>query len=98
MDYKIVTDALVIPAIEDFRGGSIHGVEVKCGKVENNYLTLTRKRESILKEDLRRTYLNNHPPRRERLKGTYLYVGAFPSHFGHLVAEGVHRLWITRAL
>lgn len=36
------------------------------------------------------------PQKTEKLSGRYIWGGHYWSHFGHFLAECVHRLWITR--
>ncbi|MEJ6122029.1 glycosyltransferase family 61 protein [Vibrio sp. 2-Bac 85] len=95
MIYKEVSDAVVVPAINDFKGYGkfIHGVVDKDYGLSDDFLTITRGGVSLLKNNLRNEYLSEHCGSIEKIPGRYLYLGALPSHFGHLLAEGCHRMW-----
>lgn len=97
MKYKVVNDSTIIPAINDFKGYGrfIHGV-VTREHIDEKYLTLTRHEKSLLKENLRNEFISSYKEEVDHINGTYLYLGAVPSHFGHLLAEGAHRLWILQ--
>lgn len=98
MKYKTVENCLIIPAINDFKGYGrfIHGVIVDEKEIADEFLTLTRHGNSLLKKDLRSEFISEQKNIEKGKKGTYLYLGVMPSHFGHLLAEGAHRLWISK--
>jgi len=97
MKYKVTSHCSIIPAYNDFKGYGrfIHGVVTDDQKISDEFLTLTRHGNSLLKKDLRKEFISKQQSFTENKKGTYLYLGVLPSHFGHLLAEGVHRLWIA---
>lgn len=87
------TNALIVPAVNDFKGnGFIHGLtEDSCEGIDNSNLELFRDGLSLLSKAPRDQYLQENTV--QKLPGRYLYCGVLPTHFGHLLSEGCHRFW-----
>lgn len=85
-----INNALIVPAIKDYKGNGkfIHGINHDG---DNSFLDFERNEKKIIDYESRKEFIKNS--KIKKLNGTYVYGGILPSHFGHLLSEGIHRLY-----
>lgn len=88
--FKYINNALIYPATNDWKGGLYtHGVgteddhEVSIGQFKFGRQLIDTNNRKELKE-------TSKP---KKINGTYLYLGAASSHFGHFFSECISRYW-----
>ncbi len=93
MDVVQKKNALIVPQTleNDFGKGMgrfAHGVVGDAG--DPCFFSHMRKGKSVLNKELQAVQLTKPPV---KLAGKWLYMGGLYSHFGHCLAECIHRLW-----
>lgn len=93
MDLVIKKNALVVPQTlyKDFGAGMgqfAHGVVRDQG--DPDYFAHMRNGKAFINEKLQTRHLQEQP---EKLAGKWLYLGGLHNHFGHFLAECIHRIW-----
>lgn len=92
--FEIYKDAYLVPAIYDFKGNPkdfIHGIfSAEVGRLK----THLRFGNSLVNLDKQAKFVGDFKQDNiERINGTWFYAGALHHHFGHFIAECMHRLW-----
>jgi len=93
---KFLANPLVVPQTVDTdfgrqpvdRNKFISGIEAKGNDPSFYHLW---KNELSINHELRHQYLESHNA--NKLNGDWLYLGVQVPHFGHLLAESMHRTW-----
>ena len=92
---EIQSDALIFPAIHDFQGnGYIHGIAYRdLLGAEPFGWGYSLDGAAATDAGKRREFYRQHKGALSTVSGKYLYLGALPNHFGHLLGGCAHRLW-----
>lgn len=88
--FEYIENAFLYPAINDWKGGLYtHGVDtddaidISIGQFKFGRSLIDFESRKSLKENVSPKHIN----------GTYLYLGAASSHFGHFLSECISRFW-----
>jgi len=94
---QFLKNALVFPATFENIGSvkTIQGIQTKLGKKDPKEFGFYRLGKSLTSYKKRKECIDKQSPQIN--KGRYLYLGTmFTDHFGHFLAESIHRLWACK--
>ncbi len=91
-------NALIVPQTlhKDFGAGTnnfSHGV-LRSNVNDPVYFSHMRDNKPLLNEKLQSIQLSN---KSKKLPGKWLYLGGLHNHFGHFIAECIHRIWAWKS-